>query len=213
MEVMDLSSIYLNTIRKDAVYIAKHKGFVLAICKDMNAEDPRAWDNLGRMVCFHTKYELGDTDHGFNKNDFSDWEELRQAIIERDDPVVIYPLYLFDHSGITIKIGPFSGPDAYWDSGQVGYIYTTKEDIRNIYGIKRVTQKYIKLAEQALQEEVELYDKFLRGEVYGYILEDEKGNEIDSCWGFYGWNLDENGIRESLGEYAFLLEHLKDVHP
>jgi len=43
---------------------------------------------------------------------------------------------------------------------------------------KSLKNKALKIA----QGEVETYDQFLRGEVYGYKI-DEDG---DSCWGFYG---------------------------
>ncbi|MHC4619184.1 MAG: hypothetical protein ACYTEQ_15680 [Planctomycetota bacterium] len=41
-------------------------------------------------------------------------------------------------------------------------------------------------AEDALRSEVETYDQFLRGDVWGYIVEDGEGEHIDSCWGFFG---------------------------
>ena len=39
----------------------------------------------------------------------------------------------------------------------------------------------------ALKDEVEVYDQYIRGDVYGFIIEDLQGNNVDSCWGFYGW--------------------------
>lgn len=58
--------------------------------------------------------------------------------------------------------------------------------------------------EEILKSEVELYDKYLKGEVYGFsIVEyDEKyGNEydkIESYWGFYGDDMKENGMIDSI---------------
>jgi hypothetical protein len=53
-----------------------------------------------------------------------------------------------------------------------------------------------------LEGEIETYDDYLRGNVYGYILEElvEDGDpedkndweEIESCWGFYGDNYKED---------------------
>ena len=31
----------------------------------------------------------------------------------------------------------------------------------------------------------EVYSEWCKGNVYGYSVEDEKGEIIDSCWGFY----------------------------
>ena len=35
-------------------------------------------------------------------------------------------------------------------------------------------------------EEVEVYDQYITGEVYGYVIKDEEGNELEPCWGFFG---------------------------
>lgn len=34
--------------------------------------------------------------------------------------------------------------------------------------------------------EVETYDQYLTGDVYGYVIESEDGTVDDSCWGFFG---------------------------
>jgi hypothetical protein len=93
------------------------------------------------------------------------------------DYVVILPLYLYDHSGITMNTAGFSCP---WDSGQVGWIYTTYDDVRKEYGSLDVVK-----AENLLKSEVESYDCYLTGQCYGFKLY-ENDNEIDSCWGFLG---------------------------
>ena len=36
------------------------KKFELEVVQDTDPESPRTWDNLGTMVCFHKRYELGD---------------------------------------------------------------------------------------------------------------------------------------------------------
>ena len=89
----------------------------------------------------------------------------------------ILPLYLYDHSGITMSTGSFSCP---WDSGQVGWIYISIEKAAS-EGWKTPEQAY-----KAMQAEVEEYDHYLTGQCYGYVVEDTDGEGIDSCWGFLG---------------------------
>jgi len=36
------------------------KKLKLEIEQDSSPESPRTWDNLGTMVCFHKRYDLGD---------------------------------------------------------------------------------------------------------------------------------------------------------
>jgi hypothetical protein len=33
---------------------------------------------------------------------------------------------------------------------------------------------------------VETWNQYLSGDVYGFIIEDGEGTDVDSCWGFYG---------------------------
>ena len=75
-----------------------------------------------------------------------------------------------------------------WDSGQVGFVYIRKEDVRNEFSIKRCGQRITERCNVLLDGEVETYDKYLRGEVYGYRVfkvTDGVEEEMDSCWGFY----------------------------
>lgn len=171
---------------------AENEKGVLKIVYDDSPESPREWDNLSRMVCFHGRYSLGDS-HNYKSGDYNGWDGLSMAIKKDYDVAVILPLYLYDHSGITISTSAFSCP---WDSGQVGFVFVTKEDIRNNYGIKRVTKKLIEEVEKIIISEIETYDDYLRGNVYGFILEDNEGNQIDSCFGFYG----DDSIKD-LGEH------------
>ena len=39
---------------------------------------------------------------------------------------------------------------------------------------------------KTLHAEVEEYAEYLAGNVYGYEVLDEDGNDIESCWGFIG---------------------------
>jgi hypothetical protein len=153
------------------------------IIQDTDPESPRTWDNLGTMVCFHSRYNLGDK-HDYNHNDYSGWEEMKDDIIKRENVGVILPLFLYDHSGITMNTTGFS---CRWDSGQVGFIFISKEKIRGEYGVKRVSKKMLNRVEGYLVGEVETYNQYLTGDVYGYRITDtETDEELDSCWEFYG---------------------------
>jgi len=174
-------------------------GAKLEVIPDESPESPRSWDNNGIMVCFHRRYKLGD-DHDYETpQDFIDWKD------EHDDEVIAcLPLYLYDHSGITMSTGPFTCP---WDSGQVGWIIATREQLIKLgHDVDNLCSTEV---ESWLREEVKTYDQFLRGDVYGFRLlappitcdkcqhtvDDE---EVDSCWGFYGDDPKENGISDHL---------------
>ena len=158
------------------------KKYLLEIEQDSSPDSPRTWDNLGTMVCFHKRYDLGD-DHRYCSNNYDGWEEMEEDIIKNENVHTILPLYLYDHSGITISTSPFS---CNWDSGQIGFIFVSKDKV------KRETLDETKI-EDYLKGEVEIYDQYIRGEVYGYKVYEvttcDHGHEhkelLDSCWGYY----------------------------
>ncbi len=148
-----------------------YKGYEIKILIDENPENPRDWDNLGTMVCFHRRYSLGD------KHSFASPEEFQEFLKEAKPPVVI-ALYLLDHSGITMRAGKsFSDVDpGQWDSGLVGYSYVTKEALKKE---KLSAQR----AREIILGEIKVYDAYISGSVFGYTIE---GTELeDSVWGFY----------------------------
>jgi len=90
-------------------------------------------------------------------------------IVKKEDVLVILPLYLYDHSGITMNTTGFSCP---WDSGQVGWIYATKKDVKKWYGLKRINKPYIDKVREILLGEVKAYDRYLTGEYLHEEVED-----------------------------------------
>ena len=92
------------------------------------------------------------------------------------------PLYLYDHSGITMSISPFSCP---WDSGQVGWIYCTpdaisknfgslsKENIEKSISILEVEVKYIMLQELSARFNTHL-PQSVRDEIGSAVWERER---------------------------------------
>lgn len=165
---------------------------------------------------------------------WKEWHrEMNQDIQEAIDAVLAkhiieLPLYLYDHSGITMSTTGFS---CHWDSGQVGFIYAEKSKIRQEYGWKRLTQARVERIEKLLNGEVETYDQYLTNDVYAFIhekaplpedwaelammenkqaleilnkhldLEDDlEWDHVDSCWSFYGHDIENNGILEHLDD-------------
>lgn len=174
---------------QDLLQEFEHEGYSIRFYPDTDPESPREWDNLGTMVCFHGRYNLGDK-HNFTP-------ESIQYYVKRPD-VVALPLYLYDHGGISISTKSFIGRahHAEWDSGQVGFIFVNHKEIRMESGMHRVSKRYREKALGCLKSEVETYDQFLRGEVYGYEIEDPDGEVIDSCWGYYGYDYEKDTLPE-----------------
>ena len=168
--------------------------YTLKIEQDELRDSPRTWDNLGNMVCFHKRYNLGDS-HDYDIDSHESWDELEKALNREHDIAVILPLYLYDHSGITMNTVGFS---CGWDSGQVGFIYVTKEKLRKEFNVKRISKAILQKAKDILIGEVATYDQYLTGDVYWFELCDESGEMIDACSGFYGRDPATNGMADHL---------------
>lgn len=194
--------------------MATANNMTIEVVQDSNFESPREWDNLGVMVCAHRRYNLGDKDGlsevvnfihanlsersleniGFDE---SDLPSIEKALLLSGKAIVI-PLYLYDHSGITMSTSPFS---CGWDSGQVGFIYVSKEAVLKEFGWKQMSPKRTLQIATILNSEVVVYDQYLRGDVWGFRVKAD-GEETDSCWGFYGDDPVSNGILEHLCDDA-----------
>lgn len=148
-------------------------------------DDPRQWDNLGTMVCIHPRYLLGDLPvssrylnadgRRWAKHNITDVDELKELV--RQKHVIAMPLYLYDHSGLSISTSreyPFNCP---WDAGQVGYIYVTKATVRDWFSVKKVTVSVLKQVYGCLQDEVLEYNDYLTSRVEEYDVEEEELRE------------------------------------
>ena len=171
------------------------------IYPDENPENPREDEgNLTEMVCFHRRYNLGDKDHGFNgdkdhgfnQKDFTTWDGLQKGIIKKHNPFIILPLWMLDHSGLTISTTDEFFRQMYMgmDHGRIGWVFISRQKALEAFSAQSVTKKYLeknlKTLQDVLQAEVKVYNQYLRGDVYSYDIEDKNGYVIGSSNGYFG---------------------------
>jgi hypothetical protein len=119
------------------------------------------------------------------------------------EAIAAMPLFVYEHSGLSISggrlvmleddeiasghtssSGRFALDSAGWDTSFVGFMIASEASIERLCGSARKYRDPAWLAE-AFKSEIEEYDRFLRGEVLGYIVAEGSTFE-DSCWGFVG---------------------------
>jgi hypothetical protein len=186
-------------MNSEAVKTEEYRGFKIQFYQDECPESPREWDNLGTMVCFHKRYDLGDK-HDIDAESFNGWDEMVSYLEKERDAAIVLPLYLYDHSGITMNTKGFSCP---WDSGRIGFIFIDKTKVRKEYSVKHISPQLRQRVTGYLENEVKTYDQYLRGEVYGFTITDADGENLDSCWGYYG----DEGIEDALKECKATIDH------
>lgn len=172
---------------------ARNATHTCLIYPDLNPENPREFaEPFGHMVCWHRRYDLGDKHNFDSPSDFivaqcekycpdmiaedRSFTEMVDAL--QDVPAfIILPLYLYDHSGLSISTRSFNDP---WDSGQVGWIYATPDDLRETF-MREPTEQDIWNALPTLRQEVHEYDLYLNGFAYCFELYENDGVQIDAC--------------------------------
>jgi hypothetical protein len=131
----------------DKVQQFTHANRTVTIYVDPDPINPiKDYDQYTQMICAHRRYNLG----------HAQTEPMTEAEVREnyDGVLAVLPLYLYDHSGITISTGAFS---CIWDSGQVGWAYITRDRIAKMGD----TTEYAENDERLLaiiRSDVESYD-------------------------------------------------------
>lgn len=172
-----------------------HANKTIKLFIDPDPLNPRTeWDNLSTFAHWHPRYDLGEKmDERIPAE-----ADMRAHLEEKGEEVLaLLPLYLFDHSGLSVSTGPFG---CRWDSGQVGWVYVTKESAEKMGCLDAGwdTARY----EEAIKSEVKNYDDYLTGRVYGYEIKGMDGDDLDSCWGFVGDLDDCEATAKSAAEHT-----------
>lgn len=207
--------------------------YTLTVEQDDYPEDPREWDNLCTMICWHRRYNLGDA-HSFRDGwaflqdlcehllgmDYEDCEDITEKglfkMLVDSNEILIKPINMYEHSGITVSTSSGYPYNDRWDSGCVGFIYVTKQTLLKLCnGITE--ENWRERADEYIECEMKIYDDYLQGNVYWFrltkkvieqdkcphcgevIREYEDEEEIDNCAGFYGDCLEDNGILSNIG--------------
>lgn len=123
------------------------------------------------------KYELG------NVNDYRDLiceYEILHPDKDFPDAVIGHTVYMYEHSGITVKSTPYQ---CSWDSGKVGLHYITKEKLKSEGLADRTNEEILEI----LDADIKTYARYLEGQVYSIEILNAKGESVYECSGFYGY--------------------------
>lgn len=167
----------------------EYQGHTIEIMQDENPVNPiTEWDANVEFCCWHSRYDLGNSKRfGDRLGTVEDCQEYAKKTNS-----ILYPLFMYDHSGIALSLGREYPFNCRWDSGQLGYILIDRDWLKEYFGKKYFTKKIRTRMLLAAENNVKLYNDYLSGAVYGYNVE----STGDSCWGFYGYNHEESGLLE-----------------
>lgn len=130
------------------------------------------YDSHVRLVTFERHGYVNDSGvKRREKSPFSEPEEVRTWAA--NNGFHCYPVFKYEHGNVAYSIAPFSCP---WDSGQAGYLLLSLEEW------SAMDDK----ADSYAKGTLESYSSWCNGEIYGWIVEDEDGETLESCWGYIG---------------------------
>ena len=174
------------------------------VCKHLEARivhddcpsNPREeYDCLGKIsYASRARTVLGDTPATSEEDD-----AIERGL--RTGKLIGLPVWAYVHSGVRLAACETNPFHCQWDSGRSGYVYTTREEVLQEFGGKRMTAAIREKALKVLIAEVEVFSKYLDGDCYGFTIIDTTTDEcVDSCWGFYGSDDAEESARSALAQ-------------
>ena len=183
-----------------------YRGHKIEVEYDENPSNPRDDDNLCEIHYHSSRYLLGDTNWYNNIEGLE--AEVRQAKKQGD---LVIPLYAYIHSGIALSLGSdFYGKGlpqghARFDSGPCGFVILRREKMLHEYSNKIFTAALKKRVTKYAEGEIQTFQQYLNGEVYGYVVDDHQ----DSCWGYYTV---EDAMSEAKGIIDWMVGQEKKKH-
>lgn len=182
-----------------------YKGHTIEIETDEDPQNPRTeWDNLTEIHCLSRNHYLGEHNHP-NTEDFN--LMLREAHRQNDYMIKVYA---YIHSGVALSLESFYGKlpqgHAEFDSGCCGVIIVRRKLYFEEFGGKRWTKKRKLHAYDICKADIETFQAYLSGEVYGYMIDDPRG---DSCWGYYST---EEAMTEAKSVIDYMVSKAKKNH-
>lgn len=151
--------------------------YTIEIHSDDDAESPDTWENSDIFLAYSTRhvgagpkeYARGGADH------VRDYHVFTLGV--NDGPYTILSL----GSELAIPDGDDDDDGEYTDTGP-GYVYVSRKEWPDGDDARK--------AAAAL---VDTWNDCLSGNVYGYVIKDADGDQVDSCWGFVG-DPDTSGV-------------------
>lgn len=205
----------VTSVRTDVSAVYEYRAVV--VHDEEPGDSPREWENVASLALAHGRYDLPWEDETPGERvreacERGGWRLAARYVSAVHDAVVV-PVWGYEHGQLTIHGGDRIGQYAdEWDSGQCGLAWLTRDRAREELPVGE-GEALDDVAERCIGQEIDTYDAWLRGEVYGWTAErrrldwaeddvdqgdDGDGWEhIDSCFGYVGWSETDHCLAEA----------------
>lgn len=191
--------------------VGELNGFVAHVAYDESPESPREWDNLGIILGIDSC-----TDSSYLYNLLCIGEN------SKGEPLAIVDQNGFVHSKFDyfLRNEFFQGErilivEAFIESRELHLmryntlVISTESAIRKAFLVPEgepIKKSVWAKARECLEAEVKIYNQYLEGDVYGFIIKTEDGDQVDSCWGFYGFEEVKEQALQALGYFSSVMD-------
>lgn len=162
----------------------------------------------------HKHYINADSSYGEDEiagqmeDDFGLGEKMWLVI--QSGEVVAQSISMYEHSGIELWLGSYDWHvDAQWDCSSIGFAYieksTAEREMPNRKLIDGNNEDWKQWSCKVMEAEMEVYDQYASGNVFCFVVNDENGDVLDSCGGYYGESGREDALREAREQIDFHL--------
>lgn len=153
---------------------------IVTIKGDSDLECPSNFDGNWKLYSFNRRHSNSETPDHFGLRMGRDGNIKAPVGLQRKLNVgTAFMLDYYEHSGSVWSLHG-EGMQCKWDTSSYGGILIWEHKVSDMGAKTREAR-----AKDAASF-LETYNCWANGDGYGYTIEDEEGNEIDSCWGFYG---------------------------
>ncbi len=158
----------------------EHAGFTVELHQDYDSGGPGEWDNLGTLFSFSQGNELqgfGDRSDSVGQS-FEAQERDRPGFTIRYLRACGYHAVLFQYQDYGSSGARILALDDDGDDRATGYIACSFERMRAEGPVDGDWRR-------ALVGELGNWDAWVEGTVVGVVVRDDRGEVVDSVWGFY----------------------------
>lgn len=172
--MVKLDDLEFDTIYKD------NSGRFFKLFYDEYSESPRSYDNIATILTWERNYNSPDENddtfeefaekHGVDVSQEWNLDSVMDAM--REEGYYVVPVYALHHSVSHYSTHDFHDP---WDSGVVGIAFCKKQK-----GLPD-NDEYLRMI---IDQEIEVYDAWVNGEIYGIDLLGQDEAVLDTSTGY-----------------------------
>lgn len=182
----------------------EYRGYSINVYYDTDAQAPNEWENTDAFLVYdHRDFNV--EVKGYDPTEI--FEHVQTTKKWFFEGYYVFPVYAYIHSGVSLSLGRNSYPfTCSWDTSFKGFCLVKRQ--------KGWTWRKNK-AEKVAQSIVHEWNDYLSGNVYGFNIVGPDGEEdIDSCWGFYGDQCEEDSdmVTECKGTIDYHIKEQRKKH-